>query len=124
MPDVRAGLPPQLLRGALMSSRHRWLGAFFAGSFVIVVACSSSTEEAAPTRPVIPPTATNDADTAPPDANGPDASCIDDATGCFSCEPKELVEFLNACNDGTCVPFDNAARLPLFKAGQALPPVP
>ncbi|NOU32958.1 MAG: hypothetical protein HOO96_34080 [Polyangiaceae bacterium] len=82
--------------------------------------CSSTPEEATPTRTPIPtanPTTDAGSD-APvsPECAGPD--------GCFKCEPKEPVEFLNACTDGNCIKFDNAARLPLYKAGEALPPVP
>lgn len=67
------------------------------------------------------------ADARVPDAGAdasPDASpsCTSDA-GCFVCEPIELVDFLNACTDSTCQPFDNVARLPLYNNG-ALPPLP
>jgi hypothetical protein len=91
----------------------------------IATACSSATEEAAPSRPVVPVVdssvatdAGEQADTAPVDPG-----CLG-AAGCFKCEPTKSEEILNACTDGQCTPFDNAARLPLFKAGQALPPVP
>ena len=97
------------------------LGAF---GLVVVAACSSSPDEAAPSRPpradggVVTEDGAVSEDAAPPDP-----TCIGDA-GCFKCEPSSLVDFLNACTDRTCVPFDNVARLPLFKPGQALPPVP
>lgn len=94
-------------------------------SGAIASACSSSTEEAAPSRPVVPvPEASvgldggDEAEAAPPDPG-----CVGPA-GCFKCEPTKNDEFLNACTDGQCTPFDNAARLPLFKAGQPLPAVP
>src|SRR5687767_8787707 len=33
--------------------------------------------------------------------------------GCFACEPTNSAEFLNACSDASCEPFDNSqARLP------------
>lgn len=43
--------------------------------------------------------------------------------GCFQCTPTTDEDFLNACTDGTCVAFDNAARLPLYNGGN-LPPLP
>ncbi|AKV01480.1 hypothetical protein AKJ09_08143 [Labilithrix luteola] len=90
---------------------------------VLVNACSSSSEEAAPSRPPHQTTpAPAEAGTSE-DAAPPDPSCLGDA-GCYLCEPKQLPDFLNACTDGECIPFDNSARLPLYKAGEALPPVP
>lgn len=47
----------------------------------------------------------------------------DGPNGCFDCPPKKTVEFLNACTDAQCTPFDNAARLPLYNGGN-LPPLP
>lgn len=95
-----------------------------ASTGVLVNACSSSSEEAAPSRP---PHTTTPAPVAEggvaEDAAPPDPSCVGDA-GCYLCEPQHLTDFLNACTDGECIPFDNAARLPLYKAGEALPPVP
>jgi hypothetical protein len=32
--------------------------------------------------------------------------------------------FLNRCTDAACRPFDNAARLSLYRAGEPLPEVP
>jgi hypothetical protein len=57
------------------------------------------------------------------------AACFDPAgtpAGCFrqdACEPDDDTDFLNGCTDGSCVAFDNAARLPLYNAG-TLPPLP
>jgi hypothetical protein len=92
-------------------------------SGALATACSSTTPEAAPTRPVVPPVGTGsdagqDADGAPVDPG------CSGAAGCFKCEPVTNDNFLNACTNGQCTPFDNVARLPLYKAGQPLPPVP
>lgn len=98
------------------------LGASALGS-ALATACSSSDEEAAPTRPVVPAV---DAGPDPGDAGEGgtvDPGCLG-PNGCFTCEPTKNDEILNACTDGQCTPFDNAARLPLYKAGAALPPVP
>jgi hypothetical protein len=90
----------------------------------LATACSSNTEEAAPTRPPVPPVVTDvDGGDAGVDAAPVDPGCVG-PDGCFKCEPTKHVEVLNACTGGQCTPFDNAARLPLFKAGQPLPPVP
>jgi hypothetical protein len=87
-------------------------------------ACSSSSEEAAPSRPPVPPVTTDPDASVTPDGGGDsDAGCLG-PNACFACEPVALDEFLNACTDGQCTPFDNVKRLPLYKAGQALPPVP
>ena len=39
-------------------------------------------------------------------------------------EPAAPEEFLVRCTQSTCRPFDNADRLGLYQAGQALPEVP
>jgi hypothetical protein len=97
-------------------------------SGVVASACSSSTDEAAPSRPVIPvqpdsSTSVSDGGDVDGEAAVVDPGCLG-PDSCFKCEPVKLDDYLNACTDGQCTPFDNAARLPLFKAGQALPPVP
>jgi len=111
---------------ALLARRALALGLLAGGlafGGVAVTACSSSSEEAAPSRPPIPP-ATTDRDAAvTPEGGNRDAGCSG-PNACFACEPVALDEFLNACTDGQCTPFDNVKRLPLYKAGQALPPVP
>src|SRR4051812_32987969 len=87
----------------------------------LVTACSSATEEATPTRPPVPiVTPDSDAGDAAVDSAPVDPGCIG-AAACFKCEPTKTEEFLNACTDGQCTPFDNKARLPLFTAGQPLP---
>jgi hypothetical protein len=47
------------------------------------------------------------------------------ADGCFNC-PKdgEPEQWLNRCVDSDCVPFDNAARLPLLKPDGSVPALP
>lgn len=42
--------------------------------------------------------------------------------GCFSGEPVKNEDFLNACTNAECAPFDNCARLGLC-AGDSLPPL-
>ena len=41
---------------------------------------------------------------------------------CFACEPTQDVEFLNACTDSTCVPYDDYANIPGFNG--TLPDIP
>lgn len=47
----------------------------------------------------------------------------DGPDGCYDGTAKEDAQFLNHCTDSECEPFDNAARLPLFKDGK-LPALP
>lgn len=99
------------------------LGALGLGG-ALAAACSSTQEEAAPTRPPVPPVDPGTDAGGDAAADAPvDPGCLGDA-GCFKCEPTKHEELLNACTDGQCTPFDNTARLPLFKSGQPLPPVP
>ena len=84
---------------------------------VLAVACGSS-EEVAPTRTITPAGVADSGSD-----SSVDPSCTSPA-GCFSCKPASLTDFLNACTDGQCAPFDNVARLPLYEPGKALPPVP
>ena len=51
----------------------------------------------------------------PPNCDGP--------SGCYSCPPKTGNQFLNACTNSQCSPFDNVARLPLYNNGN-LPAIP
>lgn len=44
------------------------------------------------------------------------AACVED--------PSAPEEFLVRCSDSACRPFDNAARLSLYRAGEPLPEVP
>lgn len=93
-----------------------------AASVALAVACSSS-EEAAPTRTIMPAPVGTDGGGSADATPEADPSCTT-ATGCFSCEPTSLAEFLNACTEGQCAPFDNVARLPLYEPGKPLPPIP
>jgi hypothetical protein len=107
-------------------SRPRSSSAFAAAfaasaSLVLAVACSSS-EEAAPNRAVIPTPVPVDGGGSDDGASHADPSCTTDA-GCFACEPSSLVDFLNACTEGQCAPFDNG-RLPLYEPGKPLPVIP
>ncbi|MDB4946598.1 MAG: hypothetical protein JWP97_6132 [Labilithrix sp.] len=92
---------------------------------ILASACSSGSEEAAPSRPPVPPVVADDASVSA-DGGGSDvdAAACNGPAGCFACEPVSELDFLNACTDGSCTPFDNVARLPLYKAGQPLPAVP
>jgi len=89
---------------------------------VLAIACSSS-EEATPTRSITPAPVGSDAGPVVEGGSDADPSCTT-ATGCFSCEPTTLVEFLNTCTEGQCAPFDNQARLPLYEPGKPLPAIP
>lgn len=53
---------------------------------------------------------------------GGDGSC-NDASGCYRCAPQTNVQFLNACADRSCVPFDNASRLRNLTADGKLKPL-
>lgn len=44
--------------------------------------------------------------------------------GCFSCAPTEQIEFLTACTDAECIPYDNAQLEGLLLEDGSLPPVP
>ena len=68
-------------------------------------------------------------------ADGPDtasdagaadsATCdVDLTTQCYACSPIETVQFLNACTNATCVPFDDSARLTRLFPDGGLPPLP
>jgi hypothetical protein len=43
---------------------------------------------------------------------------------CYPCKPATDPQFLNACTDSTCVPFDDKARVSKLPLDGALPPVP
>jgi hypothetical protein len=57
------------------------------------------------------------------DTTGSTSTNCDGPNGCFACAPQANKEFLNACTNAQCSPFDNVARLPLYNGGN-LPPVP
>jgi hypothetical protein len=50
------------------------------------------------------------------------ASCTGD-DGCYACKPKTTDEFLNACTDAKCQPFDKKRLTHLLPDG-GLPPLP
>jgi len=58
------------------------------------------------------------------DLSAPDAavSC-QGSTGCFQCSPGTDPEFLSACTDSTCIPFDNG-RLTNLNSDGTLKPIP
>lgn len=81
---------------------------------LLVAACKDGSDPV----PQVPDTAIV-VDT-PPDTStacllpgGNPANCFDQNT----CEPTEDVDFLNGCTDGSCVGFDNTARLPHYNGG-------
>jgi hypothetical protein len=49
-------------------------------------------------------------------------SCVG-TNGCFACAPHSDLEYLNACSDGRCLPFDNR-RLRNLNADGTLKPLP
>jgi len=51
------------------------------------------------------------------------AGCVG-PDGCFACAPEQPEEFLNACTDSACVPFDNAQLEGLLLEDGSVPPVP
>ena len=55
---------------------------------------------------------------------GVDGLACQDATGCVACAPGSAVGFMNACNGGACVPFDNQARLAKVGPAGGLRPLP
>jgi hypothetical protein len=44
--------------------------------------------------------------------------------GCYSCTPHSTDEFLNACTEASCVPFDNAALKKYLSPDGGLPKLP
>jgi len=46
-----------------------------------------------------------------------------DGRACFGCAPKTAGDFLNACSDATCSPFDDK-RLTKLTPDGGLPPLP
>ncbi|MBX3157921.1 MAG: hypothetical protein KF773_18275 [Deltaproteobacteria bacterium] len=89
-----------------------------AGALALCAACKDEGP-----RPDVPDAARADAAVDAP------AACLDpqgSPAGCFrqeTCEPEADLDFLNGCTDGSCVAYDNAARLPLYNNG-TLPPLP
>jgi len=56
---------------------------------------------------------------------GREASCESDSANgaCYSCAPKTTPDFLNACTNSGCVPFDDT-RVTRLPPDGGLPPVP
>jgi hypothetical protein len=54
-----------------------------------------------------------------------EASCnVDLATTCYACTPQSTDQYLNACTEAQCLPFDRTRILPLLTADGGLPPIP
>ncbi len=51
------------------------------------------------------------------------AACVGE-DGCYACAPEQQEEYLNACTDAECVPYDNAQLQGLLLEDGSLPPVP
>jgi hypothetical protein len=58
------------------------------------------------------------------DAGAPSPLCRDSPQGCHPCAVGGAAVFLNACNDSTCVPFDNSTRLTNLTPDGNLKPLP
>ncbi|AKU94277.1 hypothetical protein AKJ09_00941 [Labilithrix luteola] len=64
------------------------------------------------------------------DASGRDAQpdvidCnVDLSNQCYPCEPSTNEQLLNACTDGTCIPFDRSRITARLLPDGALPPIP
>jgi hypothetical protein len=65
-------------------------------------------------------------DDAPDDgASDSAASCdVDLTVQCYACAPTETPQFLNACTNAACVPFDDVSRLANLLGDGGLPPLP
>ncbi len=51
------------------------------------------------------------------------AGCVG-PDGCFACPPTKTEEFLNACTDAECIPYDNTQLQGLLQEDGSVPPVP
>jgi hypothetical protein len=52
-------------------------------------------------------------------------SCdVDLTVQCYACAPTETPQFLNACTNASCVPFDDPSRLANLLPDGGLPPLP
>ena len=56
--------------------------------------------------------------------SGSTSTGCDGPDGCFACEPDSQVEFLNACTDAACIPYDNGQLEGLLLEDGSVPPVP
>ena len=57
-------------------------------------------------------------------AGGSTSTGCEGPDGCFACEPDSQVEFLNACTDAACIPYDNGQLEGLLLEDGSVPPVP
>jgi len=122
---------------ASITRSRLWLRAVFALSFVLA-ACGDDDAFGPPdgggrrdsgvdSGEVLPDG--GDLDGTVPDGGdaGPDVDAGPDCTGedgCYSCEPTDEGQLLNACNELGCVPFDNRARITRLNPDGSLPPLP
>lgn len=44
--------------------------------------------------------------------------------GCYACPPQTQVQFLEACTDAECIPYDNTQLEGLLEPDGSVPPVP
>ncbi len=51
------------------------------------------------------------------------ASCVGE-DGCYACVPEQQEEYLNACTDAECLPYDNTQLQGLLLEDGSVPPVP
>jgi hypothetical protein len=66
-----------------------------------------------------------DGATALADASGDATTCnVDLTVQCYPCVPKVTAQFLNACTNAACVPFDDSKRVTHLLADGGLPPLP
>jgi hypothetical protein len=113
-------------------------------STAALVACGSSDDNPAPGTPVFTldggGTPTPDASVSPDGSGGndsgitPDTGIIADTgplpdvdaaactrdSGCWSCTPESVPQFLNQCTGSQCTPFDNVGRVPGYDGGLPL----
>ena len=101
-----------------MTSRHRHLLGAAAVCASFVFACSSE-EQAAPSRPPVPPPVTEQPDGGTGEGGAQPSDCFDATKN----EPKTQKDFLNQCNGAECFAFDNGARIEGYTAGAPLPPL-
>jgi ABC-type phosphate transport system substrate-binding protein len=90
--------------------RSSWL--LLVGALCAAAACTTLKS-----RTDRPDVAAGDTATDTPIVSGDSAGdCIDptgfNGAGCYSCTPQTRQQLLNACSTATCVPFNNAMRLP------------
>ena len=55
---------------------------------------------------------------------GQDSAPCQGPNGCFACAPASDHQFLSACSDSVCIPFDNRSRLKNLADDGSLKPLP